>query len=121
LTFVVLSKFDFLKYLNEERIKEFSNHFQFAPKVLETSALSIEASETSVATSEAVPKLKETASRAAKSTGFEPSVEEAGSMHDLVLEEQQTASQGFEAKKEEQFLRRERQRGVSCKMMVVFK
>ncbi len=74
-----------------------------------------------MATSEAVPKLKETASRAAKSTGFEPSVEETGSMHDLVLEEQQTASQGFEAKKEEQFLRRERQRGVSCKMMVVFK
>ena len=81
--------------------------------MLETSALAVEASEMSVATTESVPRLKATASRSPKSAGFEPSVEETGSIQELAAEEQQKASQGFEAKKEEQFLRRERQRGVS--------
>jgi hypothetical protein len=67
----------------------------------------------SVATTEAVPQLKETAARSSKTAGFEPAVEETGSIHDLVLEEQQKASQGIEAKKDEQFLLLERQRGVS--------
>ena len=40
-------------------------------------------------------------------------MEETGSIQELVAEEQQKASQGFVAKKEEQFLRRDRQRGVS--------
>jgi hypothetical protein len=79
---------------------------------LETSALEVELGEISVATTDSVPKLKATASRTPKSTGFEPALEETGSMQELVAEEQQKASQGFVAKKEEQFLRRERQRGV---------
>ena len=95
----------------------FKNSFifslQFQPNVHETSSLSIETvGERSVAKTESVPEVKETAFRAAKSGGFEPSVEEAGSMQESVIEDQQNATRGIVDKKEEQFLLRERQRGV---------
>ena len=67
----------------------------------------------SIATTDSAPKLKATASRTPKIAGFEPSVEETGSIQELVAEEQQKASQGFVGKKKEQFLKRDRQRGVS--------
>ena len=87
--------------------------FQFQPEVHETTELSLEIGESTSAKTQETPKLKETALRAPRRTGFEPSVEETGSLADLQAEEHQQASQKILAKKDDQFLRREKQRGVS--------
>lgn len=75
--------------------------------------MSVDVCEMSSAKSDSIPQLKETAFRAAKSEGFEPAVEEAGSIEDLLQEESQTANKKIVPQKEDQFLLRERQRGVS--------
>ena len=104
------------KYFLIRKIKifKFKSSFQFQPKVHETSSLAVDVGEMSSAKTESIPQLKEKAFREAKREGFEPAVEEAGSLQDLVQEESQTANKKIEKnKKDDQFLLRERQRGVS--------
>jgi hypothetical protein len=66
-----------------------------------------------MAKTEKTQEQKETAVRAARSAGFEPAVEQTGSMDDQVAEEKQTAETKIVSKKDEKYLRRDKQHGVS--------
>ena len=80
----------------------------------EAADFSAEFGESVTAKTEDIPRQKETAVRAPKRTGFEPAIEEAGSMADLQAEEKQNANQKIVQKKDDdRFLRRDKQRGVS--------